>query len=230
MTMRKKILLTGLVFLIAIAVPAEIVVKQEKDGRIIISNMHTAHNFAAKFKGVSIAKSPGATTVPRHYLVRIQKLAKKYGVKESLIVAVARAESSFNPFAVSRKGAIGIMQLMPDTARQYGVYNRYNVDQNLEAGVKHLKYLYQKYKKNLPLTLAAYNAGEEAVKKYKGIPPYKETRTYIKRVMKYMGLGYSSFFRPKVRQKIYKIVTGDGRIIITDQLPSKVEGQVTLLE
>jgi len=228
--MRKKVLLTALVFLIFIAVPAEIVVKQDKDGRILVSNMYTGRNVVAKSEGVSFEKSPGTNTIPRHFKIKIKKLSKKYGLKESLIVAVARAESSFNPFAVSRKGAIGIMQLMPDTARQYGVFNRYNVDQNLEAGVKHLKYLHKKYKKNLPLTLAAYNAGEEAVKKFKGIPPYKETRTYIKRVMKYMGLGYTSFFRPKVRQKIYKIVTGDGRIIITDQLPSNVKGQVTLIK
>jgi len=230
MTMRKKIRLTILIFLIPIALLAEIVIRQEKDGRIIVSNMETSRNYAAKFKGMSFEKSSGAATVPRHYMIKIKKLAQKYGVRESLIVAVARAESSFNPFAVSKKGAIGIMQLMPDTARKYGVFNRYNVDQNLDAGVRHLKYLYQKYNKNLPLTLAAYNAGEEAVKKYNGIPPYKETRTYIKRVMKYMGLGYSSYFKPKVRQKIYKIITTDGRIIITDQLPSKVEGQVSIIE
>jgi soluble lytic murein transglycosylase-like protein len=230
MAVRKKILLTALVFLMPIALLAEIVVKQEKDGRIIVSNLDTSGNYVAKFNGVSFENSPGATIIPQHYMIKIKKLAEKYGVRESLIVAVARAESSFNPFAVSRKGAIGIMQLMPDTARKYGVFNRYNVDQNLDAGVRHLKYLYQKYNKNLPLTLAAYNAGEDAVKKYNGIPPFKETRTYIKRVMKYMGLGYSSYFSPKVRQKIYKIVTTEGRIIITDQLPSKVEGQISIID
>ena len=142
--MRKKVLLTALVFLIFIAVPAEIVVKQDKDGRILVSNMYTGRNVVAKSEGVSFEKSPGTNTIPRHFKIKIKKLSKKYGLKESLIVAVARAESSFNPFAVSRKGAIGIMQLMPDTARQYGVFNRYNVDQNLEAGVKHLKYLHKK--------------------------------------------------------------------------------------
>jgi len=207
--MRKKLLLTTLVFLIVIAVAAEIVVKQDKNGKIIVSNIYSSYNVVAKSKGVSFAKSAGTDTIPRHFKIKIKNLSKKYGLKESLIVAVARAESSFNPFAVSSKGAIGIMQLMPETARQYGVFNRYNVDQNLEAGVKHLKYLY---------------------KKYNGIPPYKETRNYIKRVMKYMGLGYTSFFRPNVRQKIYKIVTGDGRIIITDQLHSNVKGEVTLIE
>ena len=83
------------------------------------------------------------------------------------------------------------MQLMKDTALQYGVFNRYNADENLEAGVKHLKYLYQKYKSNIPLTLAAYNAGEESVRKYNGIPPYPETKQYIRRVMSLMGMSYT---------------------------------------
>jgi len=72
---------------------------------------------------------------------------------------VAKTESGFNPLAVSPKGAVGIMQLMKETARQYGVINRYNPNENMEAGVRHLKYLYEKYRGNIPLTLAAYNAG-----------------------------------------------------------------------
>lgn len=237
--MKKKAALTAWMCLASIAItlaalPAlaeEIVVRQEKDGKIVVSNSYTNHNFYVKeSRRVRFANSSGSSTVPQHYLYKIRKLAKKYDLKESLILAVARAESSFNPFAVSRKGAVGIMQLMPETAQKYGVYNRYNVDLNLEAGVKHLKYLYQKYKKNLPLALAAYNAGEDAVKKYNGIPPYKETRNYIKRVMKYMGLRYTSLFKPKARQIIYRVITHDGRIIITDSKPSNIEGQVSIIE
>lgn len=219
---------------IATTLPAlaeEIVVRQDKSGKIVVSNSYTNHNFyIKKSKRVRFTNFSGSSSVPQHYLYKIRKLAKKHGLKESLILAVARAESSFNPYAVSRKGAVGIMQLMPETAQKYGVYNRYNVDLNLEAGIKHLKYLYQKYNKNLPLTLAAYNAGEEAVKKYKGIPPYKETRTYIKRVMKYMGLRYTSLFKPKGRQIIYRIITDDGRIIITDSKPTNIKGQISIIE
>lgn len=208
---------------------AEIVVKQDKDGKIIVSNNLTAHNPYSKTDPVRFEKPKTlSSTVPAHYLIKIKKLAQKYEVKEALIVAVARAESSFNPFAVSPKGAVGIMQLMPDTAKKYGVYNRYNADQNLEAGVRHLKYLYNKYK-NITLTLAAYNAGEDAVKKYSGVPPYKETRDYIKRVMNFMGLSYNQYFKPQSRQIIYKITTSDGRIIITDSMPSKVDGQITVI-
>ena len=82
-----------LVFLIPIAILAEIVIKQEKDGRIIVSNMETSRNYVAKFKGMSFEKSSGAATIPRHYMIKIKKLSQKYGVRESLIVAVARAAS-----------------------------------------------------------------------------------------------------------------------------------------
>ena len=112
---------------------------------------------------------------------------------------MAKAESSFNPFAVSPKGAVGIMQLMKDTARQYGVINRYNAQENIEAGVRHLKYLYEKFQGNIPLTLAAYNAGEEAVSKYNGVPPYRETKKYIRRVMSLMGMSYT-FSSPAPRE------------------------------
>jgi soluble lytic murein transglycosylase-like protein len=228
-----RIRITALIIFLAAVVPlsAQITVKQDKYGRIIVSNMDkdSHYKYLGKPKKSKYKKTPGTINVPPYYLAKIRKLAKRYKLKEKLILAVAKAESSFNPFAVSHKGAVGIMQLMPDTARQYGVYNRYNVDQNLEGGIRHLKYLYDKYKQNLPLTLAAYNAGEEAVKKYKGVPPYKETRNYIKRVLKYMGLSYNRF-STKVKQKIYKIVTDDGRVIITDRLPSKVNGRVSVIE
>lgn len=219
------------IFLLSVVFPveAEIVVTQDKDGKIIVSNNYSSHNPYSKTGPVRFKQSPGTSSVPLHYLSRIRELAKKYGVMESLIVAVARAESSFNPYAVSRKGAVGLMQLMPDTAKKYGVYNRYNAEQNLEAGVRHLKYLYKRYEQDLTLTLAAYNAGEEAVKKYKGVPPYKETRNYIKRVMQFMGKSYNRFFKPKTRQTIYRIVTNDGRVIITDSKPSKVDGTITVL-
>lgn len=234
MNIKARITVSAMIFFLsaAVSVYAQITVKQDKYGRIIVSNMDgdSHYKYVGKPKSANYVKTPGAVDVPPYYLAKIQKLAKRHKLKESLILAVAKAESSFNPFAVSHKGAVGIMQLMPDTARQYGVYNRYNVDQNLEGGIKHLKYLYDKYNQNLPLTLAAYNAGEDAVSKYKGVPPYKETRNYIKRVMNYMGLSYNSSVSSKVRQKIYKIVTEDGRVIITDQLPSQVNGRVSVIE
>lgn len=215
---------------------AEIIIKQDKDGNLTVINKPTPYKRGSKV----YRKRPGGITfvptstsmskVPGKYLIKIRNLSYKYGVKESLIIAVARAESGFNPLAVSRKGAVGIMQLMADTAVKYGVVNRYDADQNLEAGVRHLKYLYKKYNSNLPLTLAAYNAGETAVETYKGVPPYKETRTFITRVMNYMGMTYSSFYDSKFSTKIYQYRTKDGRIIITDSYPSNAEGPITVID
>ncbi len=203
-------------------------VKQDKNGRISISNMASNHTPYQNTKNQPQKQQRGI--VPLHYLAKIKSLSEKHNVKELLIIAVARAESDFNPFAVSKKGAVGIMQLMAETARIYGVLDRYNVDQNLEAGVQHLKYLLKRYRNSLPLTLAAYNAGEEAVSRYKGVPPYRETRNYIRKVMAFMGKGYSGYFNTRVKKKIYKIVALDGKITITDKLPSKVSGTVSVFE
>jgi len=111
--------------------------------------------------------------------------SKKHGIDESLVKAVIYAESYFNPNATSHKGASGLMQLMPATAAKYGVSDRYNPRQNIIGGIKHLRYLMDLYPKNIKHVLAAYNAGENAVKKYNGIPPYRETQGYVKKVMKH---------------------------------------------
>jgi hypothetical protein len=237
-----KIVMVALLLggMISLPAAAEIVVRQDKNGDLVISNDNKAPFgkkgpgvFKRKTGGLTYVPSSGSSTntpVPAKYLAKIKILAQKHGVKESLIIAVARAESGFNPFAVSKKGAVGIMQLMQDTALQYGVVNRYNADQNLEAGVKHLKYLYKKFNGYLPHILAAYNAGEEAVKKYGGIPPYQETKTYIKRVMQYMGMVYSSWFSTKPSTKIYQYRTPEGKIMITDTYPANAAGLVTVIE
>jgi len=115
----------------------------------------------------------------------INMAAKKYGVDPALVKAVVHAESYFNPNATSRVGASGLMQLMPKTAELYGVFDLYSPMKNLDAGVQHLRYLLHRYKNRLSYALAAYNAGEKAVRFYNGIPPYRETRRYIKKVIQY---------------------------------------------
>jgi len=112
----------------------------------------------------------------------IYKAALKYGVDPAYVRAVIHAESHFNPQAVSKQGAQGLMQLMPATARELGVNNSLSAQQNIKGGVKHLSRLLKKYKGNNRLASAAYNAGEGAVKRYGGIPPYKETEVYVERV------------------------------------------------
>ncbi|MFK8013040.1 MAG: lytic transglycosylase domain-containing protein [Marinicellaceae bacterium] len=113
----------------------------------------------------------------------IQAAATKWGVEPSLIKAVIHAESSFKAEAVSSAGAQGLMQLMPSTQKTYGVSNPFDPSQNVLAGTEYLQHLLKKYKNNMKLSLAAYNAGETAVKKYdNNVPPYPETENYIKRV------------------------------------------------
>ena len=109
--------------------------------------------------------------------------SERYGVDPALVRAVVKAESDFDETALSRKGAQGLMQLMPGTARLHNVANAYNAEQNIEGGVKHLRLLLDRYQGDLQLTLAAYNAGIQAVEKYRGIPPFSETREYVRRVL-----------------------------------------------
>lgn len=116
----------------------------------------------------------------------IHQMARRHEVDVALVKAVIRTESYFNPNATSRVGASGLMQLMPQTAAKYGVTDLYSPKQNIEAGVKHLKYLLQRYPDQLSHVLAAYNAGENAVDKYNGIPPYEETQNYVKKVMRFL--------------------------------------------
>ncbi|MEY8200000.1 MAG: lytic transglycosylase domain-containing protein [Colwellia sp.] len=116
------------------------------------------------------------------YSVDINQAGLKYGVDPAFVRAVIHAESHFNPQAVSKQGAQGLMQLMPATARELGVNNSLSAQQNIKGGVKHLARLLRKYKGDNKLASAAYNAGEGAVKRYGGIPPYKETQVYVERV------------------------------------------------
>ena len=115
----------------------------------------------------------------------IKELSKQHRVDLALVKAVIRSESDFNPNATSRKGASGLMQLMPQTARRYGVSDLYSPQQNLDAGIRYLRDLLKRYDNRLHLALAAYNAGETAVAKYNGVPPYRETQRYVKKVMHY---------------------------------------------
>ena len=117
----------------------------------------------------------------------INRVSKKHKMDPALIKAVVHTESYFNPNATSRVGASGLMQLMPRTAEIYGVFDLYSPLKNLDAGVRHLRYLLRRYKNKLSIALAAYNAGETAVRYYNGIPPYRETRRYIKKVIQYQS-------------------------------------------
>ena len=116
------------------------------------------------------------------YQLEVAAAAREYGVDEAVVRAIIHAESSFDPRALSRVGAQGLMQLMPATAERFGVRNAFDASQNIRGGVKYLAWLLKRFDGDLTLAAAGYNAGEGAVDKYDGVPPYKETQRYVQRV------------------------------------------------
>jgi soluble lytic murein transglycosylase-like protein len=185
---------TLLIGLMSSSVQARAYLYQMPDGSRIVSDrplINTKAKLVRRSKNLSNMGHYAARRTLRakrqmrlwSYLIFHQ--SRKHGVDDSLVKAVIYTESYFNPNATSHKGASGLMQLMPATAAKYGVNDLYNPRQNIIAGIKHLKYLLKLYPKNLKHAIAAYNAGENAVKKYKGIPPYRETQGYVKKVMKH---------------------------------------------
>ncbi len=127
-------------------------------------------------------EKPGPKTPEQLYFPIIEKISSKYEVDPLLVKAVIVAESGFRVNAVSSVGAQGLMQLMPRTAKAMGVEDSFNPEHNIAGGVKYLKKLLDKYNGNIEIALAAYNAGSRNVRKYKGVPPYRETKKYIKKV------------------------------------------------
>jgi hypothetical protein len=151
---------------------------------------------AVKVKGKLAGQDPNYSRAAGNRLVSaavidryINEAAARHHVDPNLVRALVKVESNFNPSAVSPKGAMGLMQLMPATARRYDVSNPLDAAQNVEAGVRHLKGLLENFGGDVSLSLAAYNAGQGAVERNGGIPPYTETRNYVKRITSLMGRG-----------------------------------------
>ena len=115
----------------------------------------------------------------------VRRAAQQHHLHPALLFAVMKAESSFNPLVVSKAGAVGLMQLVPETAMRHGVQNLYDTNENVAGGARHLRYLLDRFHGNTRLALAAYNAGERKVDRYKQIPPYKETQHYVQKVLNY---------------------------------------------
>ena len=149
----------------------------------------------------------------------VREAAERHNVDPALVRAVIETESHWNPGAVSRKGAAGLMQLIPTTAQRFGAHDAFNPKQNVDAGVRYLKALLERYNGNLDLALAAYNAGEGAVDRAHGIPAFQETRSYVQKVQ-------NAYFRPGSGRldsaytrssQIHRVVDPSGRIIFTNE-------------
>jgi hypothetical protein len=158
-----------------------------RGGEIVFTNTHNRTDLRTvpgleptlELRSVDLPATP--------YDPYIEQVARRTGLSPSLIKAVALVESGFDPEAVSPKGAMGLMQLMPGTAEQYGVRNAFDPGENLLAGAKHLRYLLDEFEGDLTLALAAYNAGSGAVRRHGGVPAYRETRDYVRRVHEKLG-------------------------------------------
>jgi soluble lytic murein transglycosylase-like protein len=189
---KSTIIYIALLTLLSMPSYADIYKYVDKHGRVILTDKptHSGYKQLVKtWKGWEEAKVPKNFNWQKNqkkYDSTIRSVAKTYKLPHTLLHAVITAESSYNPDAISKAGAVGLMQLMPETAKQYGVSNRRDPRQSISGGTRYLRYLAKLFNNDLTLMLAAYNAGEGAVKKYGNkVPPYKETRNYVNKVIKY---------------------------------------------
>ena len=146
----------------------------------------------------------------------IDRIARKHGMDPDLVRAVARVESNYNPTAISPKGALGVMQLLPATAERFGVADAYDPAQNIEGGIRYLKFLRDQFPGNLSLVLAAYNAGESAVRKHGGVPPYRETRDYVHKIRQLYGRDLPDPSAGGVKPDIVSYRDSAGRLVYSN--------------
>ena len=195
---------------------------RDESGNLVLSNIE--HPQDAAVKSYSVGRDSGVQTTTRFVPSRaamyedlIVQHAQLNGLRPDLVRAVVQVESGFNQYARSPKGAKGLMQLMPDTAREFGVVNPYNPAENVRAGTQYLRMLLERYDNNEELALAAYNAGPKAVDRYgENVPPYRETRNYVQKIDQIAGV------RQMPGTKIYqvtKIVDGRPIVYYTDKKP-----------
>jgi len=195
--LQKRCQVTGLLITLLLIAPsltqADIYKYVDKHGRIILTDKPRNDNYkllVKTWKGWEEKKSTVAydkfKVNKTKYASTIAYYASRYRLPKSLLDAVITAESAYDPNATSRAGAVGLMQLMPETAKRYGVSNRRNPSANVNGGTRYLRDLLKMFDNKLELALAAYNAGEGAVKEHGNkVPPYKETRNYVKKVIAY---------------------------------------------
>ena len=208
----------------AAPVQAQIYSWRDANGQLVLSNRRPAETAPVKSYAVPNTTAVRATRYAaaersRNYEELISEHSRLNGVRPDLVRAVVQVESAFNPNARSPKGAMGLMQLMPATARQYGVTDPYNPSENVRAGVRYLRGLLDRFDNNEALALAAYNAGPGAVDKYGNtVPPYRETRDYVERINKMSARPIE--LRGSRIYKVVDIVDGQPVVRYTDRKPA----------
>lgn len=221
MGLMKIICLTLLFFLVSINSNADMYQTMSDEGCVLYSNVPASGSKMILKEKEPLRKGLSKAIKKKNYSGHeygsiAEEKAKRHNVDPKLVAAVIRAESNWNPKAVSQKGAVGMMQLMPKTANDLGVGDPYNAEENIDGGVRYLRYLIDKFNGNLTLALAAYNAGPAKVEKVGGVPSIPETINYVNRVMHDYsgGTGWISAGSPVT--KIRMVVQSDGSVLFTN--------------
>lgn len=188
--------------------------KIEPDGTLSFTNVPTD----PRYKKIRLEANVVRVRLPEQYLDRtIARQSRRHRIDPALLRAVIKVESNYNPAAVSKAGAIGLMQLMPDTAVKLNVRDPYDPEENISGGARYLRHLLDRFRGNLPLALAAYNAGERRVEQYQALPPIHETRRYVYKVLRY----YDAFLFGKYAQPA-RATTSTFRFIPSQNRPRPV--------
>ena len=219
------------------AVEAQIYAWRDSSGTLVLSDRQLDPH--AKAKTYAVAGAPTVRTtrqvlpaISSKFEPLVQEHAEREGVRPDLVRAVIQVESGFNPRATSPKGAMGLMQLMPGTARELGVVNAYDPAENIRGGTAYLRQLLDRYEGNEELALAAYNAGFNAVDRHGGrVPPFTETRNYVKKVGAAADVVHASAPRPTTGRVIYKTIQIiDGRPVTSYTTQRPASGTYEIVE
>ena len=234
--MIKSLVILGVMITLAVPCNGEIYTYRDKNGHLVLTDAPQGKRRVRKVRHRSKEKNRTRTNGNhREPLVskdhEINRLVEKYAViydlDQRLLHAVIRAESNYDQNAVSDKGAMGLMQLMPETGKEYGVEDFFNPEENIAAGAKHLKALLDRYFGDTKMALAAYNAGTTAVDRYNGVPPFQETENYVSKILTMVnGEDNSSSgnaARP-TQTTIYRYTDANGRVCLTNIFPGNVSG------
>ncbi|NOZ13242.1 MAG: lytic transglycosylase domain-containing protein [Acidobacteria bacterium] len=234
--MIRVLLLLGLIIGLSFPCRGEIYSYRDQNGHLVLTDApqngrrvhRKRHQPRTSNKNTRKDRNTHSLMSRNHEINRlVEKYAVLYDLDERLLYAVIRAESDYDQNAVSRKGAMGLMQLMPKTGKQYGVRNFFDPEENIRAGAKHLRALLDRYFGDTKMALAAYNAGVTAVDRYNGVPPFKETRKYVSKILAMVNGEDNSgktVSATSERSTIYRYTDAKGRICLTNIYPENVSG------